>query len=134
MTSGPVRQGMNTRFGEYSGGQVDPANQPPDTVVTENINYDTYRNLVYDDPGPGDIGGRRVVIIPIVKLAEYDQGRNTVKFDRFGLFFLQTKVGSGNGGELVAEYIKDTVVTGKGKYDPNAGPANALLAVPVLYK
>jgi hypothetical protein len=69
-----------------------------------------------------------------VKLSEYDQGRNTVKFNRFGLFFLQTKVGGGNGGELVAEYIRDTVVVGKGKYDATAGPVNELLATPVLYK
>jgi hypothetical protein len=74
------------------------------------------------------------VIIPIVKFAEYDPGRGEVKFDRFGLFFLQTKVGSGNGGDLVAEYIDDFVVAGKGGYDPNAGPANNLLATPVLYK
>jgi len=134
MTSGPVRQGMNTRFGEYSGGQVDAAAQPPDSVTQENIDYNAYKDLVYDSPPSGTVPGRRIVIIPIVKLSEYDQGRNTVRFNRFGLFFLQTKVGNGNGGELVAEYIRDTVVTGKGKFDPGAGPANDLLAVPVLYK
>jgi hypothetical protein len=134
MTSGPVRQGMNTRFGDYSGGQVDSASQPPDSATQENINYDAYRDIVYDTPPAGTVPGRRVVIIPIVKLSEYDQGRNTVKFNRFGLFFLQTKVGGGNGGELVAEYIRDTVVVGKGKYDATAGPVNELLATPVLYK
>ena len=72
------------------------------------------------------------MIIPIVKQAEYNQGRNTVKFNRFGVFFLQTRV-NGNG-DLTAEYISDIVVTGKGHYDPNGGLANNLLAVPVLYK
>jgi len=74
------------------------------------------------------------VIIPIVKAAEYDQGRNQVRFNRFGQFFLQTKVGNGNGGDIQAEYINDIVVAGKGGYDPNGGPANNLMATPVLYK
>jgi len=56
-----------------------------------------------------------------------------VKFNRFGLFFLKTKVGSGNGGELEAEYI-GTPHLGQGGYDPNGAPANGLMAVPVLYK
>jgi hypothetical protein len=72
------------------------------------------------------------VIIPIVKLDQYNQGRNTVQFDRFGQFFLQSKV-DGNGNVL-AEYISDIVVTGKGGYDPNGAAPDNLLAVPVLYK
>jgi hypothetical protein len=73
-----------------------------------------------------------VVIIPIVKIGQFDQGRDTVTFDRFGVFFLQAKV-SGNG-DLRAEYIDDVVVAGKGGYDPTGGPGNPRLAVPVLYK
>lgn len=135
VNSGPVRQGINTRFDDYSGGQVDPLNQPPDTNVKENINYSQYRSgSPAQTPSHTGIPGRRVVIIPIVKVTEYDQGRNTVKFDRFGQFFLQTKVGNGNGGDIVAEYINDIVVAGKGGYNPNGGAGNNLLAVPVLYK
>ena len=74
------------------------------------------------------------VIIPIVKQAEYDQGRNTVTFNRFGQFFLRSKAGGGNGGDIEAEYINDIVVVGKGGYNPNGGPANSLMAIPVLYK
>jgi len=135
MTSGPVRQGLNTRFDDYQGGQVDPSTMPPDTNIKENITYSQYRNgSPSQSPSHTGVPGRRVVIIPIVKYAEYDQGRDTVKFDRFGQFFLQSKVGNGNGGELVAEYINDIVVAGMGGFDPNGGPANNLLAVPVLYK
>jgi hypothetical protein len=50
------------------------------------------------------------------------------------VFFLQTPVGNGNGGELVAEYITDKILTGRGGFDPDGGPANNQLAVPVLYK
>jgi Flp pilus assembly protein TadG len=135
VSSGPVRQGLNTRFDDYQGGQVDPVTMPPDTNVKENITYTQYRNGSPSlAPSHTGVPGRRIVIIPIVKYAEYDQGRDTVKFNRFGQFFLQKKVGNGNGGDIVAEYIDDIVVAGMGGYDPNGGPANNLLAVPVLYK
>ncbi len=135
VNSGPVRQGINTRFDVYSGGKVNPSEHPPDTNIRESIDYTQYRNnSPTTAPSHTGVPGRRVVIIPIVKKDEYDPGRNTVKFDRFGQFFLQTKVGNGNGGELVAEYINDIVVAGKGGYNPNGGPTNNLMAVPVLYK
>jgi hypothetical protein len=134
VTSGPVRVGINTRFDEY-GSQVNPLDMPPDTNVKENITYAQYRNgSPSQSPSHTGVPGRRIVIIPIVKFAEYDPGRNTVKFNRFGQFFLQTKAGNGNGGEIQAEYIDDIVVAGKGGYDPNGGPANNLMATPVLYK
>jgi hypothetical protein len=136
VTAGAVRQGLNTRFDEYVTSQVNPADMPPDSNIKEGINHDTYMH-----PGSGDIqtpshppvDGRRLVVIPIVKQDQYDQGRNVVKFDRFGLFFLQTKVGSGSGGELQAEYV-DVPQLGQGGYDPNGAPVNGLMAVPVLYK
>ena len=130
--TGPVKQGINTRFDEY-GSQVDPLTMPPDTNVKENITYTQYRSgSPSQTPSHTGVEYRRVVIIPIVKLAEYDQGRGTVTFNRFGVFFLQSKV-AGNG-DLRAEYIDDVVVAGKGGYDPNGGPSNSRLAIPVLYK
>lgn len=135
VTSGPVRQGINTRFDEYQTSQVNPVNMPPDSNIQDNITYSQYRNgSPSKSPSHTPVPGRRVVLIPIVKLAEYDQGRNEVRFNRFGQFFLQSKVGSGNGGDIQAEYINDIVVAGKGGYDPNGGPANNLMATPVLYK
>jgi Flp pilus assembly protein TadG len=135
VTSGPVRQGINTRFDDYSGGQVNPTDHPPDANIYEGIPHWQYlQNNPFKGPKHPSVEGRRIVIIPIVKLAEYDQGRNTVKFDRFGQFFLKTKVGNGNGGDIEAEYIDDIVVAGKGGFNPNGGAANNLMAVPVLYK
>jgi hypothetical protein len=127
-----VKQGINTRFDDYASG-LDPSTQPPDTNIKENITFDQYRDgSPSQAPSHTGVANRRIVIIPIVKQGQFNQGRNTVTFDRFGQFFLQTKV-SGNGN-VVAEYIKDTVITGKGTYDPNGGPADNLSAVPVLYK
>lgn len=134
VTSGPVRQGINTRFDDYQTSQVNPNDMPPDTNIKENITYDQYKSgSPSQAPRNKGVDGRRVVVIPIVKQNEYDQGRNTVRFDRFGIFFLQTKVGNGNGGDLVAEYVDD-IVLGQGGFDPNGAPVNNLMAVPVLYK
>ena len=135
VTSGPVRVGINTRFDEYQTSQVNPQDLPPDSNIKENITYSQYRNgSPSQSPSHTPVPGRRIVIIPIVKYAEYDQGRNEVKFNRFGQFFLQSKVGSGNGGDIQAEYIDDIVVVGRGGYNPSGGAANSLLATPVLYR
>jgi hypothetical protein len=111
---------------------------PPDSNIKEGIDHNKYLHPTTGDiqtPNPNHpaVDGRRIVIIPIVKQDQYDQGRNVVRFDRFGFFFLQTKVGGGSGGDLVAEYIDDIVI-GQGGFDPNGAPANGLMAVPVLYK
>jgi len=134
VTAGAIRQGINTRFDEYQSSQVNPEDMPPDTNIMEDISYEDYKTGSPSQP-PSHKGfdKRRVVYIPIVKFEEYDQGRNVVKFDRFGQFFLKNKVGGGNGGEMVAEYIKDETL-GIGRYNPNGGPSESLLATPVLYK
>ncbi|MDQ5845306.1 MAG: Tad domain-containing protein [Acidobacteriota bacterium] len=126
ITAGKVRKGINARFGDYQGSQLDPANYPPDLNVQEDINYDQYSLTPHND--------RRMVIIPIVKISEFDQGRNEVKFYRFGLFFLQTKVDGGNGGAFKAEFRNTTTVMGGLGYDPDGGMASPELATPVLYK
>ncbi|HYE64479.1 MAG TPA: pilus assembly protein TadG-related protein [Pyrinomonadaceae bacterium] len=134
VSSGAVRGGVNTRFDDYAAG-LDPSLYPPDTNIKENITYQEYRDgtSVQEPMHPG-VPGRRVVIIPIVKQGEYDQGRNTVRFDRFGLFFLRTKASGGNGGDIVAEYISDTIVVGSGGYDPSGGPVSPSMTIPVLFK
>jgi Flp pilus assembly protein TadG len=135
LTSGKVRTGINSRFDDYQGSQLTPTQYPPDTNIKENITYDAYRDgTSVQSPSNTGVPGRRLVIIPIVKLSEYDQGRNTVKFNRFGVFFLKNKVGNGNGGDIQAEFVDDIVIFGTGGYNPSGGPANNLMAVPVLYK
>ncbi|MFN0086079.1 MAG: pilus assembly protein TadG-related protein [Blastocatellia bacterium] len=134
-TSGPVRQGINTRFDDYQGGQVNPTDHPPDTNIKQGITYAQYRDATSTQaPSHPGVDGRRIVIIPIINQNEFDQGRDQVRFNRFGLFFLRNKVANGNGGDLQAEYISDRITVSQGDYDPNGGPSNALIAVPVLYK
>lgn len=126
ITAGKVRKGINSRFGDYQGSQLDPVNYPADLNTRENINYDTYAGTPHND--------RRLVIIPIVKVSEFDQGRNQVKFYRFGLFFLQSKVDGGSGGEFKAEFRKETTVMGGLGYDPDGGLSSPELSTPVLFK
>lgn len=138
ITSGAVRQGVNTRFDDYASG-MEPNLYPPDTNIKEGITYSTYCN-----PGTGDVvapshhpgvPGRRVVLIPIVKETELAGGRTNVQIDRFGAFFLRSKVVGGSGQEIQAEYIGIGVVVGSGEYDPTAttipGPP---VHKPVLYR
>ncbi|HLN98259.1 MAG TPA: Tad domain-containing protein [Pyrinomonadaceae bacterium] len=148
LTAGKVRTGINSRFDDYGGSQLDPLQEPPDTNIKEGISWDDYSKYL-GCGRPGAIGCnsqyvtapshkgvdmRRVVLIPLVKVSEYDQGRNTVKFFRFGAFFLRTKASGGNGGEMQAEYIEDRLAIGEGGYDPTAAAGDPLLAAPVLYK
>jgi hypothetical protein len=135
VTSGAIRQGINTRFDIFTG-PSDPMLSPPDNNVAEGITYQQYIDkAVVQTPSNTGVAGRRVVFIPIAT-ALPGEGRDTIIVDRFGVFFLQTSVGGGNGGELQAEYIKsqDKAFAGNSSYDPNAGPVNNNLAVPVLYK
>ena len=146
LTAGKVRTGLNSRFDDYDGSQLDPTNEPPDTNIKEGITHAQYLaardpdSASYHDPQvytaashPG-VDDRRIVLIPIVKLAQYDAGRGTVTFDRFGAFFLRTKASGGNGGEMEAEYIDTRFAVGKGRYIPGGAVGNPLLATPVLYK
>jgi Flp pilus assembly protein TadG len=147
VSAGAVRQGINTRFGDYGGG-LDPAEYPPDENVKENITYQQYldaqqqidagatpNSSSYQAPTRGTpVRNRRVVLIPIIKQSEFDNGRDSVRIDRFAAFFLQTKVDNGNGGDITAEYIGIRTVLGRGGYDPSGGKPSPELTIPVLYK
>jgi Flp pilus assembly protein TadG len=139
VSAGAVRQGINTRFGDYTG-NLDPTLYPPDMNVREGITYQQYLDSQQNgtnmqSPNAGTpVWGRRVVLIPIIKQSEFGNGRDTVKIFRIGAFFLRTKIGGGNGGDIEVEYIGLRTVLGAGGYDPNGGPGMTELSVPVLYR
>jgi len=148
LTAGKVRKGINARFDDYQGTNLDPVAEPPDTNIKEDIEYDDYADMLgcgraeaipcdsqyVRAPSHLGVDNRRVVLIPLVKTSEYDQGRDTVRFFRFGAFFLKTKAGNGNGGEMQAEYIEDRLAIGEGGFDPTAAAGDPALAAPVLYR
>ncbi|HZH89505.1 MAG TPA: pilus assembly protein TadG-related protein [Pyrinomonadaceae bacterium] len=147
VTSGAVRQGINTRFGDYGSG-LNPSEYPPDENVRENINYQQYLDAqqardakqtpasgTFQSPTVGSpMRNRRVVLIPIILKSEFDSGRDSVRIDRFAAFFLQTRIGGGNGGEIVVEYIEMRLVVGRGGYDPDGGTPSPELSIPVIYR
>jgi Flp pilus assembly protein TadG len=133
VTAGDVRQGINSRFDIYQS-TLDPATSPPDKNIATGISWADYRDQVVVQPPRHDgVDGRRIIIMPIVK-ALPDGGRDEVQIDRFGKFWLKEPVGGGNGAELIAYYIDNTILPGRGTFDPSGGPFDPDLAVPVLYK
>jgi Flp pilus assembly protein TadG len=135
VSAGAVRQGVNTRFDDYASG-LDSVNYPPDTNIKEGITYQQYLDgSPSQAPSHEAVFGRRVVLIPIIKMSQFDGGRTNVQIDHFGAFFLRSKVQGGNGGDIQAEYIGIGVVVGNGEYDPggtvNPGP---VIVKPVLYR
>ena len=138
VSAGPVRGGINTRFDDYTAG-MDPDTYPPDLNVKEGITWAQYRNATpgspdWEEPRHPGVAMRRVVLIPMVRFSEYDNGRDTVTFYKFAAFFLRTKVQGGSGGDVQAEYIGERVMFGKGGFKPSGGPVNPQLAQPVLYR
>ena len=138
VSAGPVRQGMNTRFDDYSAG-MDASEFPPDVNVKEGITWEQYRNATpgstnWQEPRHPGMAMRRVVLIPMVALNEFDNGRDTVTFYKFAAFFLRSKVRGGSGGDFDAEYIGERLMFGKNGYKPGGGPVNPQLAQPVLYR
>ena len=133
VNSGPIKQGINTRFDDYASG-LDPNYYPPDKNIAENITYAQYlAGSPSQSPSHPAVANRRVVLIPLVQASEFAGGRTNVQIDHFGAFFLRNKV-NGNGN-VDLEYIGIGVVVGSGFYDPFApatpGPP---IVKPVLYR
>jgi len=135
VTSGAIRQGINTRFDDYASG-LDPTYFPPDTNIQEGITYDQYLNgSPSQSPSHEAVAGRRVVLLPIMKLSSVGSGRTSVQIDHFGAFFIQSKVTGGNGGDIQMEYIGTKALVGSGYYDPSAPPnPGPAIVKPVLYR
>ena len=135
VTAGAIRQGINTRFDDYASG-MSPTDFPPDTNIKEGITYQQYLNgSPTESPSHQGVAGRRVVLLPIMKIAEVENGRTSVQIDHFGAFFLRSKVSGGSGLDIEAEYIGTSVVVGSGIYDPNADPnPGPPIVKPVLYR
>ncbi|HEV7473840.1 MAG TPA: pilus assembly protein TadG-related protein [Pyrinomonadaceae bacterium] len=132
--------GTNTRFGDYS---VHPGanatDEPPDTIVQENITVDQYRTM----QGAGTIQpvtgvssamqmkNRRIMTLPIALNTDYNVSARTVNANRLGAFFIKRKVGT--DCRLEVEYIGAPLAVPEGTYTPGS-PQMSELTIPVLYK
>jgi Flp pilus assembly protein TadG len=155
--TGPIQKGLNTRFDDYKafggGGTVDVGGVsksieeafPPDPNIYENPakkKTDPYPGISYNDyndpsgtkvaPKHTPAAGRREILMPIINQSEFDAGKDTVKFTKFGKFFLNRSVGGiPSSPEIFVEFINPAF--GAGGFDPEGGPT-APIVVPVLYR
>lgn len=160
-TVGPSVQGLNTRFGVYSG-PVDPADYPPDVVVTEPnppLSYDDANDAVIqngsvvddttidygwsqyqtdvasnflDYPPPVGAYQRRVLALPIARCDGEASGQSTLDVVGFACYFLLQKVKQkGNEAEVFGQFLEGCTSGGAPGPAPVAGPAPYIIQ---LYK
>ena len=158
--TGPIQKGLNTRFDDYKafggggtvtiGGVTKPVEEwfPPDINIYENApakKTDPYLGIdfeLYDDAtegsanflAPSHTGSahRREIVMPIINQSEFDAGKDTVSFTKFGKFFMNRSVGGiPSSPEIFVEFMAPAL--GAGGFDPTGGPT-APIVVPVLYR
>jgi Flp pilus assembly protein TadG len=158
--TGPIQKGLNTRFDDYKafggggtvtiGGVTKPIEEafPPDINIYENapkkkttpylgIDYEVYEkakegSATFEKPSHTGAPHRREILMPIINQSEFDAGKDTVKFTKFGKFFMNRSVGGiPSSPEIFVEYMAPAL--GAGGFDPAGGPA-APIVVPVLYR
>ncbi|MFA0442264.1 pilus assembly protein TadG-related protein [Vibrio sp. 10N.222.51.C12] len=133
---GPVGQGLNTRFGDYSGGGVSAAAFPPDIYVKEpltlattddtgNVDYDNnWMHADYEVESAnctgsasgnctGGEGGRRILPVPMVDCDGASGGTTDLPMTAVGCFFLLQKAPNNNGSKdgVYGEFIEDCTIT-----------------------
>jgi Flp pilus assembly protein TadG len=134
--------GTNTRFGDYT---VHPGanatDEPPDTIVQENITlaqYRTFQGAGTIQPVPGvastmQLENRRIMTLPISLNTSpaYNVAARTVNANRLGAFFIKRKVGL--DCKLEVEYVGAPLVVPEGTFTPGSTQMSEL-TIPVLYK
>ncbi len=148
--AGAVRQGLNVRFDIYGAGGLNYSSDiPPDKNVAQGTssgtgNSETWTGITWGQYGannpfvqptsahrPG-VTNRRVLIIPTIKLSEFQNGRDQVHIGGLGGFFMKNQIGNGNNGDLRVEYIGDDITSVIG-FDPNDTNVTNIVT-PVLYR
>ena len=142
INEGPIRQGINTRFDLYTGGDppLNPTDHPPDTNIAsgstaDGISWDQYKaGDPFQAPSHTPQAGRRILVFPITPFSTWNDanGRDTVSVSSLGGFFIRKKIDAGTSGEIKAEYIGDEVISAIG-FDPNATNTTNIVT-PILYR
>jgi hypothetical protein len=151
-TVGPSVQGLNTRFGSYSG-PVSPEQYPPDVVIDEpsppltyedssdsvfqggavvddqtiDFGWEQYQfevnNNFLDNPPPDGAFNRRLLALPIAECTADAGGQTTLDVVGFGCYFLlQQAVQKGNEAQIFGQFIESCNAGGVPGPDPVAGP------------
>jgi hypothetical protein len=160
-TVGPTVQGLNTRFGIYSG-PVSSEDYPPDVVVTQPnplLSYDDANEQVMqngsavddqtidygwdqyaediasnylDYPPPVGVYERRVMALPVARCDGATSGQATLDVIGFGCYFMLQQVKQkGNEAEIYGQFLKGCAAGGAPGPDPVSGPGPYIIQ---LYK
>ncbi|HKX27753.1 MAG TPA: pilus assembly protein TadG-related protein [Blastocatellia bacterium] len=129
-----TRIGVNTRFGDYSyHASSNSTDEPPDTIISQTIDYATYRqmqgnNVVERSDG---VKNRRVITIPVAEASDYKGPSGQATANRIAGFFLKKKMDA--SCDLVVEAIGDHFVVPVGEYTAGNVQLDDL-SIPVLYR
>jgi Flp pilus assembly protein TadG len=147
--AGPVSQGLNVRFDDYSGGAPNYSTTiPPDTNIAQGtpsghganttwpgISYGQYQaGSPFAAPAAGHVGAnnRRILILPITYVADWPTGSSgNVTARGFGAFFMRNQA-IGTNGDIRMEYIGEDT-SGIVGLDPS-GNNTSNVVTPVLYR
>lgn len=160
-TVGPTVQGLNTRFGKYSG-PVSAEDYPPDVVVTQPdppLNYDDESQQVMQDgaavdsqtidygweqyvqdiasnfldyPPPVGVYERRVMALPIARCDGASSGQSALEVVGFGCYFMLQQVKQqGTEAQIFGQFLAGCRAGGAPGPNPVSGPAPYIIQ---LYK
>ncbi len=131
VTSARVSQGLNVRFALYQGG-LDAATFPPDANITQGITRAQYKNPAFlTTPATPGVWERRVLVVPIINLDQYDAGTETITPNKFGAFFMTAAAGDPN---LTVEYMGTPAVIGDGSFEAGGQTGALDIMTSVLYR
>jgi Flp pilus assembly protein TadG len=147
--TGPTAQGINTRFGDYTGPMGGTQSQyPPDVIVTQQsplltvgnggppypvvgnitFSYQDYQSRLqangpYDYAPPQGVIGRRVLQVPVGNCTGTAGGSTSVPVIGFACFFLlQEEIQQGTSSYILGEFEGDCTVSGTPGPAPSTGP------------
>jgi Flp pilus assembly protein TadG len=129
-----ARIGMNTRFADYSAhSRSNAVDQPPDTIIQENISYTQYREMQGNQvkQQPDGMLNRRIITVPITNNSTYNTSNRTFVSNRLAGFFIRKKVGT--DCNLSVEYIGAPIAVPDGTFTPGS-PQMSELSIPILYR
>lgn len=132
----PVEVAFPPDTNVYAGAGPSNPKKPPKGFAYSGIWYNEYLAATatppvnFKAPTHAPAPHRREVFMPIINKAEFQPGKDDVKFTKVGKFFMNKFVDEGNN-EIYVEYIGPAF--GAGGYDPSGGN-DAPVVVPVLYR